>query len=147
VAAAIDNNPNTGWAIEPQVGKAHAAYFQVKNPIALAKGTVLTFTLLQQFAGKDHNLGRFRLSVTTAKGPLLLAAPPEPIAKILATDRAKRTPAQKAELTRFFRSQDAELARLQREAAEHPRPIDKRQPGAQDLAWALINSKAFQFNH
>jgi hypothetical protein len=26
-------------------------------------------------------------------------------------------------------------------------PSDKRQPGAQDLVWALINSMAFQFNH
>jgi hypothetical protein len=26
-------------------------------------------------------------------------------------------------------------------------PVDKRLPGAQDLAWAFINAKAFQFNH
>ena len=33
---------------------------------------MLTFTMVQTFAGKQHNIGRFRLSVTTAKAPMTL---------------------------------------------------------------------------
>jgi hypothetical protein len=148
VAGAIDNNPDSGWAVAPQFGKDHFAVFETQSPLGAAGGTTLTFTLLQRFPGGDHhNIGRFRLSVTTAKTPLTLTGPPEPVAKALRVESAQRTPEQKAELTRHFRSLDSELARLRQAVADAPMPVDKRQPGAQDLVWALLNSKAFQFNH
>jgi hypothetical protein len=103
--------------------------------------------MVQKFPGKDHNLGKFRISVTTAKAPVSLNGPPAPIAAILNTPPDKRTPAQKAELTRDFRATDAEYNRLAQQVAEFAVPVDKRHPGAQDLVWALLNSKAFQFNH
>jgi hypothetical protein len=147
IAGAIDNNLDTGWAIDPSLGKDHVAYFEVKQPLGFAEGTVLTFKFEQRFKGKEHNLGKFRLSVTTAKPPLKLKGPPEGIAKILAVEKAQRTPQQQVELTTYFRSLDVELGRLTRAVAEMPMPADKRLLGAQDLVWALLNSKAFQFNH
>ena len=133
--------------MSPKFGKKPTATFELKEPLTFPNGAVLRFSLLQQYAGGQHNLGRFRLSVTTSRPPLSVKGPPPAIAKILAVEPAKRTAAQKAELTRYHRSQDTELARLTREAAEYGPPVDRRQPGAQDLVWALINSKAFQFNH
>jgi hypothetical protein len=147
VAGAIDGNPNTGWAVAPQFGKAHTALFELKAPVNFARGALLTFRLEQRFGGRDHNLGKFRLSVTTSKPPLALSGPPPHLAAALAVAPAKRTQQQQAILTAAFRAQDAELARLQREVAQNPAPVDKRHPGAQDLVWALLNSKAFQFNH
>ncbi len=147
VTGAIDNNPETGWAVMPQFGKRHVAAFEAKKPIASANGVSLTFTLDQRYPGKDHNIGRFRLSVTSARSPVPLDGLPEPVVKILAVGAEQRTPEQKAELAKYFRGNDPELARLRRELADYPRPLDPRLIGAQDLAWALMNSPAFLFNH
>jgi hypothetical protein len=147
VAGAIDGKPETGWAIAPQFGVPHVAIFEVATPITDAEGTTLTFTLDQQFPGKEHAIGKFRLSVTASKGPFRLDGPPEAIAKILNAAPEKRTPEQQAQLTSYFRSLDQQLAQLTKVVADHPKPVDKRFMGVQDLAWALINSPEFQFNH
>lgn len=150
VAKAIDNNNNTqtGWAVAPQFGKAHFAIFEFKRAAVFPNGTTFTVTLDQQFAQKDHNIGKFRISVTTVKPPLSLnPGPPEAIVKIVTTEPAERTPEQKTQLLNYYRTLDPDLSRLQQELAELPRPTDKRLLGAQDLAWALLNSAAFLFNH
>lgn len=144
----LDNNPATGWAIAPQFGKNQTAVFEVQNKFGVKEGTTLTFTLSQQFAGKDHNIGKFRLSVTTAKAPILLqGATPENITRLLDVDKEKRTPEQQAALANYYRSIDPDLQRLQRAFNEYVVPDNPRAMGAQDLAWVLLNSPAFLFNH
>jgi hypothetical protein len=101
----------------------------------------------QQFPGKEHAIGKFRLSVTTSPVPFKLEGPPEPIAKILNIEPPKRTPEQQTELTKYFRSLDPQLANLAKIVADHPKPADKRLVGVQDLAWALVNLPEFLFNH
>jgi len=92
VSGAIGNNPATGWAIAPQFGRAHTAVFELRNPIAFSKGAVLTIRMDQLFAGKEHNIGKFRLSFTTTKLPLALNGPPPHLAAALAVEPSKRTP-------------------------------------------------------
>jgi hypothetical protein len=147
IQKAFDNNPQTGWAVNPEMGKDHVAVFQLAAPVDFPEGAVLTFVLDHRFNLKEHNIGKFRLSVTTKNPPVNLLGPPAAIAKELAVPADKRTPEHKAALTNYFRSLDPELPRLQVELAKYPRPADKRVLGAQDLAWALIISKEFLFNH
>jgi hypothetical protein len=148
IANLIDNNPDTGWAIAPQLGKSHTAVFETLNRPGFKDGTVLTFTLVQKFQGKDHNLGKFRISATTIKPPVLLEGQaPEYITKLLDIALPERTAEQKAQVTNYYRSIDQELQRLQRRVNDFIVPASPRALGAQDLSWALMNSPAFLFNH
>lgn len=147
VAFAIDGNPESGWAVVPETGKPHVALFKLAQPAGFAEGTVLAFTLDQRFPGKDHNLGKFRIAVTTAKDPMLMDTLPAPVRAALAVPAEKRTPPQKDALAGYYRTIDPELPRLQAAVANNPQVVDVRLVGAQDLAWALINTPAFLFNH
>jgi hypothetical protein len=76
-----------------------------------------------------------------------LQGPPAPLAAILAVAPAQRTAEQNSELAKQFRAQDAEWTRLTALVAQDSQKPDAyRLLGAQDLAWALLNSPAFLFN-
>jgi WD40 repeat protein/mono/diheme cytochrome c family protein len=191
VAAAIDgndNSPNMGWAVSPQGGITHWAVFEPKQALGSDGGTVLTFVMTQIFRQGDYGLGRFRISVTTAKAPVVGLSYPEEVAAILGTQAKERSEADKKALLAFFgkaapelRKRTAALAEAQKplpvdpklkelrdKLAEVSQPVpvdprlaqlrgdvamsvkqlgDKRLTAAQDIAWALINSPAFLFNH
>jgi hypothetical protein len=146
VAGAIDNNLATGWAIAQQFGMQHQAIFQLREPLGSAEGTTFTFVLDQRF-GSAHTIGKLRLSVTTSKPPLQSSSLPAAVVSILKVAPEKRTQQQKDELTRYYETLDSELPRLRAAVSEFPKPGDARAIGAQDLVWALINSKEFLFNH
>jgi hypothetical protein len=147
VGGLIDGNLATGWAIAPQMGQNQAAVFQLKQPLKLTEGMKLTFTLDQRFQDKQHNLGKFRLSVTTAKPPVVLTVLPEAVTAALAVPAEERTDAQKVVLRNHYLTLDKEYAQLKQALAEFGHPGDPRSIGAQDLTWALLNSPAFLFNH
>jgi hypothetical protein len=123
IGGAIDDDPKTGWAVYPEIGKGHVAVFETTKDIGFDGGTVLTVTL-DQTHGSKHTLGRFRLSVTTAPRPVRLPQVPDNIAKMLAIKPEQRDEKQKAELARYYRSiapelaaQREQLAKLRQEAA------------------------------
>jgi hypothetical protein len=139
-------NPNQGWAIADRFGQSHLVVFELKEPLPVVEGSVLAFNLDQRFTTKQHQLGKFRLSVTDAKPPFRLDGPPEHIVKIIRKEPGERSEEEKKTLTNHYRSLDAELPKLSGAVAEIGKPGDPRLLGAQDLAWALINSPAFLFN-
>ncbi len=148
IAYAIDGNPATGWAVSPLVGRNHVAVFEAEKKFGFPEGTKVIITLSQQHPGKDHNIGKFRVSLTDSKAPVLLQGnTPENITRILDIPAEQRSDKDKAALVNHYRSTDQEFARLQRSAAEIFVPANARTLGAQDLSWALLNSPAFLFNH
>ena len=142
----MDTNATSAWAIAPQFGRDHSAWFEFKDTLVLTKPATVTLTLVENF-GASHTIGRIRIATTSAAKPVLYRGPPENILRIVNTELAKRTPAQKAEIVAFHRAMDPNLAKTEQEAAAYMLATDPRATGLQDVAWALLNSKAFQFNH
>jgi hypothetical protein len=112
VSYAIDGKDETAWGIDIGPGRRNQprkAVFLADKPIANAKRTILTFLITQNHGGwnsddnQNHNLGRFRLSLTTQPGaeadPL-----PSRVRKVLAVAPDKRTPTQEAVVFSYWRT-------------------------------------------
>ncbi|WP_255712430.1 DUF1549 domain-containing protein [Rhodopirellula halodulae] len=63
------------WAVSGANGHQHWATFQFAEPIQAEDKTRLRFEIAQNHNAKEHQLGRFRISVTTAEGELPLGLP------------------------------------------------------------------------
>jgi len=129
IKQAVDGNPNAGkgWAIAPYSGVSHWAVFELKNPIDFPEGTLLSFSLSQQFGMRDHTIGRFRLSVAAARGPVPLGLADE-LQTIVDTPAKERDAKQQEVLVKYYRTVDPMLRQLQSALAEakKPLPIDPR---------------------
>jgi hypothetical protein len=132
VEFAIDGNEDTAWGIDAGPGlrnQPRKAVFTAEAPISNPGGTILTIYLDQKHGGwnsddnQNQNLGRVRLSITTAPGAV---ADPLPwsVREILATPRAQRTQAQTAAVFGCWRTTIPEWRQANEEIAqlwrEHP---------------------------
>jgi Protein of unknown function (DUF1549)/Protein of unknown function (DUF1553) len=117
VEYAIDGKDETAWGIDAGPGRRNQprkAVFIPDHPIAFTNGTILTFRLKQMHGGwnsddnENHNLGRFRLSVTSATNAI--ADPlPAGVREIFKVPRERRTPAQVATVFSYWRTTMAEF--------------------------------------
>jgi hypothetical protein len=144
---AIDGNEATGWALMPMVGKSHELVAETASPVGGTGGSILSFTVSHQYPDGQHNLGRFRLSVSTSPHPATGNTLPADVLAALAVPADQRSDAQKQLLAQHYRALDGELARLTSELKRSEDELkNRRLIGLQDIAWALINSPAFLFN-
>ena len=82
VAWAVDANPKTGWAIDPQFDRWHVAVFETKDDLVLPPRAKLIFQLDQKY-GTQHTMGGFRLSASGSTRPLKAHRMTESIVNIL----------------------------------------------------------------
>ena len=87
-------------------------------PIAIGADGLLRISLLQTSETKGTNLGRFRISVTSASNPKFVLDIPGDLRPILNTAAEKRTPKQAEELTAHYRTVAVELAPVRDKIAE-----------------------------
>jgi hypothetical protein len=120
VAQAIDGKPATGWAGNGhQEAKPRTAAFLFAEPVELGEGEQLELKLLHQSQYPQHNIGKFRISLTTADNPSLSGTSlPAEIAAALQADADKRTKEQQQSLTKFFRERAPELKPLRDEIVD-----------------------------
>ena len=65
IAASIDSDPISGWAVDGQIGKSQAAVFLLPEPLELDVSQSLTITLAFQHPNNQHSMGRVRFSTAT----------------------------------------------------------------------------------
>ena len=126
ISAAIDGDKKTGWAVDPQFGRDHAAVFELVADARTDSGATLTFTV--DFQGNArHNIGRLRFSATSAPRPVGLKDDgiPQEIAKVLAIDTEKRTNEQKEKILVWYKTIDPERRALERARDDHAKTAPK----------------------
>ncbi|MCX7422801.1 MAG: DUF1549 domain-containing protein, partial [Planctomycetia bacterium] len=114
---AIDGKDDTAWGIDAGPGRRNQprkAVFAFEKPVSFEGGTILHVYFKQMHGGwnsDDHmnnNLGRFRVSATTASEPV--ADPlPAVVRATLSIAREKRTAEQKAALLSYWLTTFAEF--------------------------------------
>jgi hypothetical protein len=123
---AIDGKDETAWGIDAGPGlrnQPRKAVFVAEPPIANEGGTVLTIYLKQNHGGwnsddnQNNNLGRMRLSITTA--PEAAADPlPVGVREILSIPSESRTQAQIQTLFSYWRTTVPEFDEANKKIAE-----------------------------
>ncbi len=132
VAAAIDDNKSTAWAVDPEIGKRQAASFELETPLANPQGTTLTF-ILKFENNTAHNLGRLRIALSTAAKPVGLdgdEAPEQTVEEVnqaIVTPPAERKEEQLAALRAWFRSHDSDWQQLNGAVQDHLKLAPKPQ--------------------
>lgn len=118
VASSLDDQPQSGWAVDGQIGKDHAAVFVFDPPVATHGYPQLTVTL--EFAvNTSHNIGRPRFSFAGETLPKLDegAVPAEITA--LQPKLSKLTADERETLWKWWRARHAGVRERERKIAEH----------------------------
>ncbi len=125
IEQAFDGNAGDqqGWAVHPATGVHHWATFTLAEPVAVPpEGVRLTFRIHQQHNAEAHRLGAFRISATTAAGPLPLGLP-EAFAAVLLAPAESRSESALAPLLAFLGKTDEDIRSLEKKVAEARAPI------------------------
>jgi uncharacterized protein DUF1553/uncharacterized protein DUF1549 len=128
IELAIDGNPKTSWSIDAGPGlrnQERRAVFTPQSPVAgYDGGVLLKFSLEQkEFGGgaaerfEAPNIGRFRISLTTAPQPRADPLPPN-ARRILSIPASQRTAEQRREVFRYYRTMVPEFAEANKAATD-----------------------------
>jgi hypothetical protein len=121
IGLVLDDSAENGWAVDgPTRRDPTSAMFLLESPLTVPANATLTVRLKHE-ALNQHNIGRFRLSMTSLPPSTVKldgAKFPESLKAILELAADKRSDAQKAELEKFFKANvDSPLKQAEQAAA------------------------------
>lgn len=148
VAASIDSDPVSGWAIDMGgIGKDQAAVFDFESPVTLQSDQRLIVTLTLQHPNPKHALGHFRLSVTDRPQPAPEVGQQGPAADVIAAVNLLRAEPQEKQTGShpawdksfdWFRSQQPDWATL----ASRLQELEKQGPAVK-LSKVMVTSEGY----
>ncbi|MDB4810035.1 PSD1 and planctomycete cytochrome C domain-containing protein [bacterium] len=124
VAAAIDGDPQTGWAVSPQLGEPHWSSFQFSEPIQSDQANAQIRITLKQFYGQGRVIGKPRISITHSD-PGFLDVDPK---WLKLASKEKRSADQDKQLQKEFESRDSELQRIDQQIAVTNKKLNAVKP-------------------
>ena len=126
VAAAIDDNPQSAWAVDPEFGKDHAAVFACIEPFGFESGTVVTITLAYN-NNTQHSIGRPRLTLSQKSDQPATTggAWNETILALLTKPFDQLTVEEKKTAFDWFKPQDAGWKQVEDRRASHAATMPK----------------------
>ncbi len=133
IAGSLDDNPHTGWAVDPKFGTRQAAIVDFESPIRMPGGVRLTVEL-EFRVNSRHHIGRPRISVTSASAAGFDSPGiPTGIAGLLerlrnpGTGAASLTAAERSTLLDWWKTTDEGWrqvhARVEDHAKGRPKPV------------------------
>ncbi|MCA9205607.1 MAG: DUF1553 domain-containing protein, partial [Planctomycetales bacterium] len=125
VAKAFDGDPRSGWAVYEgrPIDRDHQAVFRFDSPIPAGADTKLTIRLHHDSPHVSHNLGRFRLSVTSQPEPKLNDDRQKLLAA-LAVPADKRTKEQGELVVAAHRAADSMYRELEKQRGETEKQLN-----------------------
>jgi Protein of unknown function (DUF1553)/Protein of unknown function (DUF1549) len=127
LATTLDGDKKTGWSVGTQVGKDHAAVFEIDGELGFEGGTILTVTL--KFESDNFAIGKPRLAITTAAPPATLdgTADHQHAAELIAALGLMKdfTPAQHTSAVRWMRRVDPQINAVYRDVEKHAKSEPK----------------------
>ena len=121
VTSVLGDDPTDGWAIYPNVGVNHFSIFELVedvNPETSGELTRLTIELDHQ-VHHDHNIGRFRVSLTSSPRPVPDGLVDAAFRDVLTRNHADRTGTDVLRLVKYFDYHEPELDDLLLAELEH----------------------------
>jgi len=114
----------SGWAISPETDRDQMAIFETKQPFGYEGGTQITIKIRQgSVLNHFHNLGRFRIAVSTTRptkeSPLQFNGISEELVAALQTPLEDRSEQQQKLMLDYYSERDPKLKQLKDRAKEH----------------------------